>query len=175
MITRNDYQFSLKRRNFFKTTSERRILWRLKIWDTFFEEVMITFQSENTFFHHWRWWRSLFSDHYFVSITLKWWAKRWSLRRHYGVITGWLRLITVESDHHLFHYPPLLGRWWVWVMITKVMITFTIKKLKSNWAYKCMISGKKTWWSSHRDGSDHHFLSDASPPPDIFSWKFCNG
>ena len=33
-----------------------------------------------------------------------------SLWGHYGVITGLLRLITVESDHHLFHYHPLLGR-----------------------------------------------------------------
>ena len=103
-------------------------------------------------FHHQMWWRSLQSDHYFLSITLKWWAKLWSLRGDYGAITGWLRGITVESDHHLFYYLPLLGRWWFWVMINKVMITSTVKKLKSNWANHCIILRKKNvmvitaWW-----------------------------
>ena len=108
--------------------------------------------SVELWFHHQMWWRSLQSDDYFLSITLKWWAKLWSLRGDYGAITGWLRVITVDSDHHLFHYLPLLGRWWFWVMINKVMITSTVKKLKSNWAYECIILRKKnvmvitSWW-----------------------------
>ena len=102
MITRNDYQFSLKWRNFFKTTSERRILWRLKFETLFFEEVMITFQSENTFFI-----TEGDDDHFLVIITLCPLLKSDEGKGdHYGVIYRHYGLIT---PHHRRKWSSLVS------------------------------------------------------------------
>ena len=59
--------------------------------------------------------------------------------------------ITNESDHYLGHYQPLLSRWWVLVMITKVMITLLVGTKKKWSSYKCI---SVAWMKSDGD----HFV-----------------
>ena len=59
--------------------------------------------------------------------------------------------ITDESDHYLGHYQPILARWWVLVMITKVMITLLVGTKKKWSSYKCI---SVAWMKSDGD----HFV-----------------